>query len=283
MTLLIGAVAYDPKAVTIWSGVRSWLADRRLAADFVLYSHYERQVEDLVDGHIDLAWNSPLAWLRARRLAADRGVGMRPVVMRDTDRDLTSLVVVRQDSPIKIANDLKGMTVAVGAIDSPQATLLPLSHLNGLGLRPHEDFRVLRHDIGVGLHGDRIGGEREAVRAVLSGRADAACVIDANHQLFGRDGTIPVGGTRVLTRTNRYDQCVLAAGDTAPQDALDRLTKLLLGMSYAEPAARRLMDLEGLTAWQPARTSGYGALELAVDEAGFYDSRGRVTVREYDP
>jgi phosphonate transport system substrate-binding protein len=283
MTLLIGAVAHDPRAVTIWSGFRRWFAERRLATDFVLYSHYERQVEDLADGRIHLAWNSPLAWLRARRLAAARGVGMHPMVMRDTDRDLTSVVVVRHDSPIKIVTDLKGMTVAVGAIDSPQATLLPLSHLNGLGLRPHEDFRVLRHDIGVGLHGAHIGGEREAVRAVLSGRADAACVVDANHLLFGREGTIPVGGTRVLARTDRYDHCVLAAGDTAPQDAVDQLTKLLLGMSYAEPTARRLMDLEGLTAWQPARTSGYAALDVAVDEAGFYDSRGRVTAREYNP
>lgn len=28
--------------------------------DFVLYSHYERQVEDLINGAI-VAWNSPLA------------------------------------------------------------------------------------------------------------------------------------------------------------------------------------------------------------------------------
>ena len=75
MTLLIGAVARDPKVVTIWSGFRGWFAERRLATDFVLYSHYERQVEDLVAGHIHLAWNTPLAWVRAQRLAAAQGVG----------------------------------------------------------------------------------------------------------------------------------------------------------------------------------------------------------------
>lgn len=283
MTLLIGAVAYDPKVVTIWSGFRAWFAERRLATDFVLYSHYERQVEDLVAGRIQLAWNSPLGWLRAERLAAARGVGVRPVVMRDTDRDLTSLVLVRHDSPIKIANDLKGSVIGVGAIDSPQATLLPLSHLHGLGLRPHEDFRVRRHDLGVGLHGDHIGGERAAVRALMSGQVDAACVTDANHLLFGREGTIPIGGTRIVTRTDRYDHCVLAAGDAAPRDAVDHLTDLLLGMPYAEPTARRLMDLEGLKAWRPARTSGYTALDAAVDEAGFYDAEGRITAPEYHP
>ena len=73
MTLLLGAVAYDPKVVTIWFGFRDWLRGHGLDFDFVLYSNYERQAEDLVDGRIDLAWNSPLAWLRCARLATARG------------------------------------------------------------------------------------------------------------------------------------------------------------------------------------------------------------------
>lgn len=50
MTLLMGAVAYDAKVVTIWSGFRAWLRRHGLPFDFVLYSHYERQVEDLIAG-----------------------------------------------------------------------------------------------------------------------------------------------------------------------------------------------------------------------------------------
>jgi ABC-type phosphate/phosphonate transport system substrate-binding protein len=90
-TVLMGAVAYDPKVVTIWSGFRRWLGDQGLPFDFVLYSHYERQVEDLVAGRIHAAWNSPLAWLRSERLAAARGRRVRSAVMRDTDQDLTSV------------------------------------------------------------------------------------------------------------------------------------------------------------------------------------------------
>ena len=71
--LLLGAVAYDPKVVTIWDGFRRWFADHDLPFDYVLYSNYERQVEDLVDGRIDVAWNSPLAWVRTRRLDPRHG------------------------------------------------------------------------------------------------------------------------------------------------------------------------------------------------------------------
>ena len=65
--MLLGAVAYDPKVVTIWDGFRRWFAEHDFAFDYVLYSNYERQVEDLVGGRIDVAWNSPLGVGPARR------------------------------------------------------------------------------------------------------------------------------------------------------------------------------------------------------------------------
>src|SRR5918998_1969057 len=115
-TLLLGAVAYDPKVVTIWEGFKAYFSRRGLSFDFVLYSNYERQVESHLAGHFHVAWNSPLAWVRARRLAAARGVKVEAVAMRDTDQDLTSVVVVRDDSGVGSLEDLRGKRVAVGAI-----------------------------------------------------------------------------------------------------------------------------------------------------------------------
>ncbi|MGR6913102.1 phosphate/phosphite/phosphonate ABC transporter substrate-binding protein [[Actinomadura] parvosata] len=283
MTLLMGAVAYDPKVVTIWGGFRSWLAQHGLPFDFVLYSHYERQVEDLVEGRIGAAWNSPLAWIRARRMAENRGRTLAPLVMRDTDRDLTSVIVVRADSPYKDVADLKGEVIGVGAVDSPQATLIPSSFLAERGLRPGADVTVRRFDVGVGLHGDHIGGERDAARALISGEVAAACMIDSNHLLFGREGTLAAGSTRVLAQTAPFDHCNMTVGHEVPEEVRRRFGDLLLSMSYADPLVRPLFDLEGLTAWQPGRTSGYTALERAVDESGFYDAAGAVTAAGYQP
>ncbi|MFH9982023.1 phosphate/phosphite/phosphonate ABC transporter substrate-binding protein [Streptomyces sp. NPDC017179] len=281
--LVLGAVAYDPKVVTIWSGFRSWLRAQDLPFDFVLHSQYERQTRDLVDGRIDAAWHSPLAWLRTRRLAAAAGTMVRPLVMRDTDRDLTSVVVVRCDSTLRSPADLKGRAVAVGAVDSPQATLIPLRHLADLGLVAGTDFEVRRHDTGVGLHGDHIGGERDAARALMAGAADAACMIDANHLLFAQEGTLPPGSTRLLTRTPPYDHCLLAAGPSLDTELGERFTELLLAMSYDDPEVRRLLDLEGLTRWVPGRETGFGPLTAAVDATGFYDASGRITADGYRP
>src|SRR5262245_33479322 len=141
-TLLLGAVAYAPKVVTIWDGFTTYFAKHGLSFDYILYSNYERQVEAHFAGQFHVAWNSPLAWLETERLARELGRKAEAICMRDTDRDLRSVVIVKSDSSIQSAADLKGKRVGVGAQDSPQATLIPLSHLAGAGLKPGEDFEV---------------------------------------------------------------------------------------------------------------------------------------------
>ena len=267
--LLLGAVAYDAKVVAIWEGFRRVFEARGLPFDFVLFSNYERQVEALFDGFVHVAWNSPLAWIESDRLARARGRSASAIAMRDTDRDLTSVIIVRVEGGgpqdrITGVGDLRGRRVAVGAADSPQATLIPLLQLVEAGLEPGTDFEVQRHDLLLGKHGDHIGGERDAVRALLAGRADAACVLDASLLAFGQEGTLPPGATRVLHQTPPYDHCNFTVLDGAPAALVDRFLGLLLSMSYDDPEVRSLMDQEGLKAWRPGRLSGYAQLDRAA-------------------
>ena len=270
-TLIMGAVAYDAKVVTIWDGFQKYFRSRNFDFDYILYSNYEKQVEAHVHGQIHVAWNSPLAWLQAERVAKAVGRRAEAICMRDTDRDLTSVVIVRSDSPIRSASDLKGKKVAVGANDSPQAKLIPLNHLAEKGLNPGKDFTVVPFDILVGKHGDHIGGERDAVRALLSGEADAACIVDGNHLGFTREGTIPAGATRVLAQTPVFDHCNFTVLDGAPVDQVVRFRELLLNMSYADEQIRPLFDLERLKRWLPGRVEGYAQLSAAVDRFGTID------------
>ncbi len=282
--LVLGAVAYDPKVVTIWEGFKSWFQAAGLPFDVVFYCNYERQVESLMAGHIQVAWNSPLAWVRARRMAEAAGFFAHALVMRDSDQDLTSLVLVRADGPVNVVKDLEGATIATGAIDSPQATLLPLAHLAAQGLRAGKGITLRRFDLMSGKHGDHIGGEREAVRALMRGEAQAACILDSNHLLFIQEGTFTRSAVRILARTEPYDHCNFTAitrGQSLPVGPLERFRLLLMGMSYGDAAIRPLFDLEGLKAWRPGRTNRYTALEEAIDELSFYDRSGRITAPGY--
>src|SRR5271169_5149922 len=156
--LRIGAVAYDPKVVTIWEGFKPYFASRGVEIDYVLYSTYDAQVDANLSGEVDVAWNSPLAWVKSQ---LDSHGGCRAIAMRDSDRDLTTKILARKNSNIASLTDLKGKTIAVGASDSPQATLIPLSMLADAGVAPGVDCRVVYHNVMEGKHGDHVGGERD--------------------------------------------------------------------------------------------------------------------------
>jgi ABC-type phosphate/phosphonate transport system substrate-binding protein len=277
-SILLGAVAYDPKVVTIWDGFQKWFADRGFGFDYILYSNYERQVQGHLRGEFDVAWNSPLAWLQTARIADAIGRDAVGFAMRDTDCDLTSVVVVPGDSGVQSVADLRGKRVAVGAPDSPQATLIPLIMLAQAGLRPGRDFEVVEFDVLFGKHGDHIGGERDAARALAAGQVDAACMIDGNHLLFTREGTLPSGSTRILAQTDRYDHCIFTALDDLDRVLLERFRGLLLGQRYDDAEVRPLLDLEGLKQWKPGRTKGFAQLAMAIDELEY---GGAATVREF--
>jgi phosphonate transport system substrate-binding protein len=283
-TLVLGAVAYDPKVVSIWEGFKNYFQHLGLPFDVVLFTNYERQVEALMASHITVAWNSPLAWVRTRRLAEAAGLVAHALAMRDTDQDVTSAIIVRSDSAVRVIADLRGKTIATGAIDSPQARLLPLNHLRRHGVVVGKDAQSKVFDVLAGKHGDHIGGERDAVRALMRGEVDAACIIDSNHLLFTQEGSISPGTTRVLAQTDPYDHCNFTALSKAGEKIAEPLVifcKLLMNMSYADPAVRPLFDLEGLKAWREGRTNGYAALEEAVDAFAFYHQNGAIIADHY--
>ena len=93
-------------------------------------------------------------------------------------------------------------------------------------------------DVLAGKHGDHIGGEREAVRALIGGKVDAACIIDGNHLAFEREGMLPPGATRPRP-DSRLRPLQLHGARGTPQPPVKRFRELLLGMSYADGACGR--------------------------------------------
>ena len=125
----------------------------------------------------------------------------------------------------------------------------------------------------VGKHGDHIGGERDAVRALVNGEADAACILDGNRLGFTREGTLSaVVNPCVLARRLRLSiTCNFTVLDGAPGEKIARFRDLLMQMSYADEEVRPLFDLERLKSWMPGRTQGYAQLAAAVDRFATID------------
>jgi phosphonate transport system substrate-binding protein len=269
--LTMGAVLYDPKVSIIWEIIRDFFETNGIAMDVVYFTNYERQVEALAAGLVDIAWNSPLAWLEIQHVGKD---GFAAIAMRDTDCDRCTHVVVRKDSGIANLADLRGKTVAMGAKDSPQATLIPTEFLRSNGLEAGKDYQVKRFDVLVGKHGDHIGGELDAFKCLASGKAAASTMLDLNWQTWAADGTINGHEFEILATTDRFDHCVFAARKDFPAQVTTQWLKVLFSMSYENPKHREMMDMEGLKAWVPGRTTGFGMLTRAVEHSHFFKEVG---------
>jgi ABC-type phosphate/phosphonate transport system substrate-binding protein len=262
--ILLGAVAYDPKTVTIWEGIRAHFRDQGVPLDFALFSNYERQVEELLAGHIDIAWNTPLAHVRVQKRTAGQS---RSLGMRDSDREFHAKLIVRRDAGIGAPAGLAGKTLAVGSRDSTQARILPLYFLQKEGV-DLERVTLLPFDSDLGKHGDTGASELEVLRALAAGRAHAGTVGDLVWVTEQAAGRVDAKALEVLWTTPGFDHCMFDALPSLDDARARAFQDALFRMSWDEPSHRRLLELEGLRQWLPPRETGYESLRAALDTSG---------------
>jgi phosphonate transport system substrate-binding protein len=259
-SILLGAVAYDAKVVTIWEGIRAYFQESGVPLDFALFSNYERQVDELLAGHIDIAWNTPLAHVRVKQRTNGRSLSLG---MRDSDRDFHAKVVVRRDANIAKLSDLAGKRLAVGSRDSTQARILPLYFMQQEGV-DLSHVNVVPFDSDLGKHGDTGNSELDVLRALHEGKADAGTVGDliwVNEQAAGH---VDASQIAVLYTTPPFDHCMFDALPSLSDSKRDGFKRALYAMQWDNPVHRRLLELEGLRQWMPPREEGYKSLEQAL-------------------
>ncbi|MBV8137360.1 MAG: PhnD/SsuA/transferrin family substrate-binding protein [Deltaproteobacteria bacterium] len=274
-TIWIGAVAYDPKVVTIWEGMRRYFHEEaRLPVEVVLFQNYEAQVGALLAGsddpapRVDIAWNTNLAYLQAEAWSNHL---CRPIGMRDTDIGWTTKIVAVSGGPVAALADLKDRTLALGSRDSGHAAILPVHFLEREGLAEGRQYRSLRFNSDVGKHGDTGTSEAEVVRAVLDGRADAGAIGGPFWRALQTQHLVPEGALTEIWTSPPYNHCMFTARpDLDP--SLDKLfAQALSAMSYDNPSHRVILDAEGLHRWEPPHLDGYNSLRQAASRQGFFD------------
>jgi phosphonate transport system substrate-binding protein len=265
-TVLVGCVAYHPRIVTIWEAFLPWLAERGQPTDYVLYSNYERQVEALLNGEVDIAWNTNTAYVAAEaRLGGDAQV----LGMRDVDADFRTVIVTRSGEQIEEARELTGRRLALGSRDSGHAAILPLHYLAREGLDAAGECELVRFDTDLGKHGDTGDSELRVLRAVREGDADAGALGDATWALLRTQSPENTEGLQVSWRSPTYYHCNFTALPSF--EGGRQWGETLVSMSYDDAAVRVAMDLEGVKRWLPGDKSGYAELTEAMREQGYID------------
>lgn len=268
--IILGAVLYDPKVSVIWDIIREYFEQSGVPMDVIFFTNYELQVDSLLSGHVDIAWNSPLAWVDAKRRTEGQ---CRAIAMRDTDRDRCSHIITKKSSGIESLEGLKGKTIGFGAKDSPQATLIPTQLLHESGLTAGDDYTARRFDVLVGKHGDHIGGELDAFKSLEKGEVDASCLLDLNWEGWTKDGTVNASEYGIVATTEKFDHCVFTVLESFAKEREESFLKALFAMTYDNPDHREMMDLEGLKKWEEGRTTGFGPLTTGCELTKFFEGK----------
>jgi ABC-type phosphate/phosphonate transport system substrate-binding protein len=257
--ILVGAVAYHPRIVTIWERFRDYFADAGVPTDYILYSNYERLVDALLAGAVDIAWNTNTAYVAAEeRIGGDAQL----LGMRDVDAEFRTVVAVPRNEAFAELGELAGKRLALGSRDSGHAAILPLHWVREAGAEPE----LVRFDTDLGKHGDTGDSEVRVVEAVARGDADAGALGDATWVALREQGHPAVGELELAWRSPIYYHCNFT---TLPGFDGAAWSDVLLAMSYDEPTLRPAMDLEGVKRWLPADKGGYATLTGAMREQGY--------------
>lgn len=264
--ILLGAVAYDPKVVSIWEGMREYFRDEaKLDLEVVLFLNYEAQARALLAQKIDIGWNTNLAYVQCQHRSEGR---CEPLAMRDTDLGWKSVLVSLKGGGVKTLADLKGKKLALGSKDSGHAAILPVHFLSKEGLTEGKDYETLRFNLDVGKHGDTGTSEVDVLKAVLDGKADCGFVGSPFWNGVREKQLVPTAALAEVWTSPEYTHCMFTARVGLPKEAREAFTKALFAMSFDNPKHRPVLEAEGLEKWI-APEDGYASLRDACKVQGF--------------
>jgi phosphonate transport system substrate-binding protein len=268
--LRIGAVAYAPSAVTVFEDVRRYFAKTDLPVDYVLYSNYDALVDALRNGHVDIAWNTPLAHAQYHLLCNGQS---QTLVMRDVDSNFRCKLLVRKESGIKEPKGLKGKTLALGSREAAEATVLPLHYLKKEGVQL-DKVKYLRLDEELDLRGNPCSSPLHVLKALRGGRADAGIVGERLWDNLVARKAPEVEGLLAVWTSPSFSHCVFTAPKDFDKTLAARFTRLMLAMDGKDECTAEILRLESASKWIAGSPDGFETLIEALRAERFKRTNG---------
>jgi phosphonate transport system substrate-binding protein len=225
-----------------------------LTVKFVPVTDYAATVEGLAAGKLDLVWYGGFTFVQARRRT---GTAI-PLVQRAEDARFHSKFIVGAVSKARTLADLKGATFAFGAVSSTSGHLMPRFFLLQQGIDPDRDFSRVAYS----------GAHDVTARWVEAGKVDAGVVNESIWQKLVDERKIDPSKVRVLATTPPYhDYNWTVRGDLDPR-VVEALRRAFLALDPADPAQKRILDLQRASRFVLTAPENYAPIEQAARAAG---------------
>jgi phosphonate transport system substrate-binding protein len=228
-----------------------------LDVKFLPVTDYAATVEGLAAGKLDLVWYGGFTFVQARR----RTGNAIPLVQRVEDAQFHSKFIVGAGSKARTLADLKGASFAFGAVSSTSGHLMPRYFLLRQGIDPDRDFAKVAYS----------GAHDVTARWVEAGKVDAGVLNESIWQRLVEEKKVDPAKVRVLATTPPYhDYNWTVRGDLDPK-IVDALRKAFLALDPANPAHKRILDLQRASRFVATSPESYAAIEQAARSAGLLE------------
>lgn len=277
--IVVGAVAYAPQVLPIWDIIRDYANTyfKNTRLDYVLFSNYERQVQWLIDGKIDIAWNTNVAYIRTMFATQNKA---QAILMRDTDIGFKSVFVSKKGN-VKNIEDLRGKKFGLGSLDSAQAAIMPLYYLKGHKIQEcdtslihsihttNEAINIFRFNSDLGKHGDTGRSEFDVLDKVKAGELDAGAIGSTTWARIMQEGSYPQIESFYASPDYCHCNftCLANFDETLKKDFIEMMCSQ--NNLKNDPKIAQMMALEGLNQWvlcDETALKGYEEIHQAMYE-----------------
>lgn len=216
----------------------------------------ERVADLLGQGKADLAAVGAVSYIRAHEKynakILVRGVN------RENRADYQACMVVVPDSPLQKLEDLRGKSVAFGAMSSTQGHLIPRMMLQKKNILL-SDLRSFEY----------LGSHQRCADAVISGRLEVCGMQDILARRLSKEGIL-----RILACSKHYSSSGIALAPHVPDDVAEKIRKALLAF---DPNGKNAQELyhwqrtEMANGFVRAEETDYLELRQAMIKFGMLD------------
>ncbi len=212
--------------------------------EIVVGSSYSDTVERLGRGEFDLVELSPFAYVQATKQ-----VQLKCLVQTIADGSATAsgYIFVRDDSPRRTLQDLKGARFGFVDERSTSGFLYPMKLLREAGIDPKKDLASM----------DFLGNHEAVLLAVLEGRVDAGATYQGSFAVLRRVRGVDPLSFRVIGKTPRTPRDIYCVRPEVPQEIAEAITRALLPLTGRDRAGREILGPLNVNGFTPADDRAY--------------------------